>query len=83
MLTNNPAIDVPAWLLFSLVLIWALWQGVPEFLHWLAYSADGREDLGFFPDETRGEPGPGLVARSRGAVDPSDARSRHREPTRG
>ena len=64
MLMHDPVGEVLAWLLFSLVLIWALWQGVPEFSHWLVHSADGQEDIYFFPDEVRGEPGPGTSAGS-------------------
>jgi hypothetical protein len=63
MLTNHPDVELFAWMLFSLVFVWALWEGVPEFVHWLAHSADGREDINFFPDETRAEPGPGIAAR--------------------
>ena len=83
MLMNDPVGEVLAWLLFSLVLIWALRQGVPEFSHWLAHNADGHEDIYFFPDEVRGEPGPGSVAWSEGAVNPRDERGRQGEPKSG
>ena len=83
MLMNDPVGEVLAWLHFSLVLIWALRQGVPEFSHWLAHNADGHEDIYFFPDEVRGEPGPGSVAWSEGAVNPRDERGRQGEPKSG
>ena len=83
MLMHDPVGEVLAWLLFSLVLIWALWQGVPEFSHWLVHSADGQEDIYFFPDEVRGEPGPGTSAGSEGEVNSRDERSRRREPKSG
>jgi hypothetical protein len=79
MLTNDPAVDFFAWLLFSLVLIWALWQGVPEFTDWLAHDADAREDIRFFPDEACGEPGPGIFAESGGEIGPRDEHGRHGE----
>jgi hypothetical protein len=67
MIPNHPIAEFFAWLLFSLVLIWALRQGLPEFALWLQHSSDGREDIQLFPDEVRGEPGPGCwQVRRRG-----------------
>jgi hypothetical protein len=63
---NSPALDFCAWLFFWLVLAWALWQGVPEFLRWLQRDSDARDDIDFFSDELRGEPGPGTQARGEG-----------------
>jgi hypothetical protein len=62
MIPNDVVIEFFAGLLFSLLLIWALWQGLPEFALWIAHSTDDREDIQFFPDEVRGEPGPGKSA---------------------
>jgi hypothetical protein len=71
MLTNSPAVLICAWLLFWLVLAWALWQGAPELARWLARDSDPREDIHFFQDELRGEPGPGMSAAAQGENDPS------------
>jgi hypothetical protein len=65
MISNSPAVDFCAWLLFWLVLICALWQGAPELARWLARDSDLREDSHFFPDEERGDPGPGMSAAQR------------------
>jgi hypothetical protein len=70
MFINSPAGAVLCWLLFSLVLIWALWDGFPEFAHWLKHNYGGSDDIQFFPDEVRGEPGPGTPVAPRGEVGP-------------
>jgi hypothetical protein len=75
MFPSDPAVDVLAWLLFSLVLIWAIWQGVPEFTNWLAHDAEPHDDIHFFPDEVRGEPGPRILAASGAEVDPERSES--------
>jgi hypothetical protein len=66
MIALNPTGDFLTWLLFSLVVAWALWEGLPEFAQWLGRNSDGREDIQFFPDEVRGEPGPRTIARPGG-----------------
>jgi hypothetical protein len=76
MIPNHPVAELVAWLLFALVLCWALWQSFPEFVQWLGHSSDGGKDLDFFPDELRGEPGRGMLAGSGGAIDMRDERSR-------
>jgi hypothetical protein len=62
MIPNDPVVEFFAGLFFALVLIWALWEGLPEFTLWLEHSSDDRDDIHFFPDEVRGEAGPGRSA---------------------
>jgi hypothetical protein len=76
MIPNHPVAEFFAWLLFSFVLGWALWQGLPEFAQWLEHSSDGGKDLDFFPDEVRGEPGQRILAGPGGAIDLRGERSR-------
>jgi hypothetical protein len=71
MITNSPALDFCAWLLFWSVLVWAVWQGAPELARWLARDSDSREDIHFFPDEERGEPGPEMSAAAQRKNEPS------------
>jgi hypothetical protein len=82
MVTMSPSGAFVTWLLFSLVLIWALWDGLPEFARWLEHNFDGQDDLQFFPDELPGEPGPGVSVAPQGGTDPRDGRGR-RPPTGG
>jgi hypothetical protein len=82
MLTNDPAVEFLAWLLFSLVLAWTLRQGLPQLLHWCAQDAGGCEDIYFFPDEVGCEREPRGATGSGGETDPRGARRRHGEPTR-
>jgi hypothetical protein len=57
MFPNNPEVGFFAWLFFSLVLVWALWEGVGELRQWAENKSDGRDDIDFFPDEVGGSPG--------------------------
>jgi hypothetical protein len=82
MIPNHPVGEVFAWVLFSLVLVWALWQGLPEFAQWLGSNSDGREDMQFFPDEVRGEPGPRMSVASQGEIDPRDGAASTRSQAR-
>jgi hypothetical protein len=83
MIPLNPIGEFLAWLLFWLLLISALWQGLPGFPQRLKHNSTGREDIHFFPDEVGSEPGSGTFAGSGGEMDPPDERSRHHgEPTR-
>src|SRR5262249_3750965 len=72
-----------AWLLFSLVLVWALWQGFWEIVQWLKDDSDRRKGILFFPDEVQGDIGPGTFAVSRGELDPRDERSRRQANDEG
>jgi hypothetical protein len=65
-ITGNPVGDFILWLLFSLVLLWALWQGFWDYAEWLGLHPGGRADIQFFPDEVGGEIEPGMFAASRG-----------------
>ena len=62
MIPNDPVGEFVLALLFSVVLIWVALQGLPELAQWLKHSSDDRDDIGFFPDEVRDEPGPGVSA---------------------
>jgi hypothetical protein len=77
MIPHNPVAEFLAWLLFALLLIWALWQGLPDFAQRLKHNSAGSEDIHFFPDEVGSKPGSGTLAGSGGDMDPRDARSRH------
>jgi hypothetical protein len=58
-----------AWLIFSLVRVWAPWNGLSEFVQSLQQQSEGREELRCFPDEPAGEPGPGMFGVYRGGID--------------
>jgi len=79
----SPETDLLIWLLFSFVLVWALWQGLPELVAWLARTCDGCEDIQHFPDELRGEPGPGTFAASPGETDLRDRHGRRQASDAG
>jgi hypothetical protein len=66
MIPNNPVAEFLAWLLFALLLIWAMWKGFWDFVQGMRYKSDGREDIHFFPDEVGSEPGQGILAGSGG-----------------
>jgi hypothetical protein len=82
MFPNNPEGEFFAWLLFSLVLVWALWGGVGEFRHWLENNFDGRDDIHFFPDELRGEPRQGTPAAAQGGFHPPEGAAGARSQAR-
>jgi hypothetical protein len=82
MIPNNPEAEIVAWLLFSLVLIWALWQGLWELERWVKNNPFGREDIHDFPDELRGEPGPGTFVASQGEMNPRDGEAGTRSQAR-
>jgi hypothetical protein len=75
MITGDPVGDFFLWLLFSLVLVWALWQGLWDFAEWLEQHSDNRLDLQSFPDEVWSDLAPGMFATSRRKMEPRDERS--------
>jgi hypothetical protein len=80
MVGNDPVVDFFAWLLFALVVVWALWRGLWNYAE---HHSDGREDLRLFPDELAGEPGPGMMAVARGERAPRIERSRRQANNEG
>jgi hypothetical protein len=70
MLLGNPLADFLALLLFAIVLVWALWQGLPDIAQGLGWNP--REDVQFFPDEIGDDLGSGTNAESRRKLAPRD-----------
>jgi hypothetical protein len=60
MVTNDPEVHTFAWLLFSVVLVWALWRVLVDLGQRHEHNSGGSEAIQFFPDEVRGEAGPGV-----------------------
>jgi hypothetical protein len=83
MILNDPVVEFFAWLLFSLVLIWALWRGLPKSPQGLEHTSDGSEDVQFFPDEVSGEPGRGMSVASQCEIGSRDERSHHQANDQG
>jgi hypothetical protein len=72
MFPNNPEGEFFAWLLFSLVLVWALWEGAGEFRQGMENNSDGRDDIHYYPDEVGGEPGPGTSVAAQDEFHPPE-----------
>jgi hypothetical protein len=75
MITSDPLAGFFLWLLFSLVLVWALWQGLWDLAEWLEQHSDKRLDLHSFPEEVGSELVPEVFATSRRKIEPRDERS--------